>query len=174
MLDRPMVLHLAREWDFSETADWIESVDTATYGRLIFQGPEVIEDDRADQEIENGLDNQDIKGSLSNQVDENDAMNETDEINLTDMAMDNLRGTMQDLITNLGKHAILTIADTYETERMGVLFAPSRKNVIDAERNALIRNLGQASTLWLQLEKAMTEVQRGVGSLQFLIDPENN
>lgn len=28
MLDRPMVLGLAREWDFNETAAWIESVDT--------------------------------------------------------------------------------------------------------------------------------------------------
>jgi hypothetical protein len=33
MLDRPMVLQLAREWNLTETADWIERVDTNTYGR---------------------------------------------------------------------------------------------------------------------------------------------
>ena len=37
MFDRPTVLGLAREWDFTETADRIESVDTGTYGRLIFR-----------------------------------------------------------------------------------------------------------------------------------------
>lgn len=88
--------------------------------------------------------------------------------------MDNVRGNMHDLITSLGKQATLTIADTCETEQMGVLFNPSRLNIINAERNALIRNLGQASSLWLQLEDAMTEVQRGIGSLQYMIDPENN
>ncbi|MGN6483783.1 MAG: DUF5049 domain-containing protein, partial [Thermomicrobiales bacterium] len=35
MLDRLVVLQLAREWDLTETADWIERVDSATYGRLI-------------------------------------------------------------------------------------------------------------------------------------------
>lgn len=44
MLDRPMVLQLAREWEFEATADWIESVDTRTYGELIFKGPIVIDD----------------------------------------------------------------------------------------------------------------------------------
>lgn len=183
MLDRPMVINLAREWDFTETADWIESVDTGTYGRLIFQGPEVIEDDLGNQVInndqsnqvnENELPRQAIEDDLGNQVDQNDAINETNEIDLTDMAMDNVRGNMHDLITNLGKQATLTIADTYETEQMGVLFDPSRRDVINAERNALIRNLGQASSLWLQLEGTMIEVQRGVGSLQYLTDPENN
>jgi len=55
-----------------------------------------------------------------------------------------------------------------------VMVNPSRNNLITAERQALIRNLGQASNLWLQLDEAMTEVQRGIGSLQYLIDPENN
>jgi hypothetical protein len=168
MLDRPVVLHLAREWDFTATADWIERVDTGTYGRLILQGPEVVEDDRADQQIENDLDNQDIEITPSEDVDEDDV------IDVTEMAIDRVRGTMQDLLANLGKHAILTIADTYETQRMGVMVNPSRNNLITTERNALIRNLGQASSLWLQLDEAMTEAERGIGSLQYLIDPENN
>lgn len=44
MLDRPMVLQLAREWDFDATVDWIESVDRRTYGELIFKGPIIIDD----------------------------------------------------------------------------------------------------------------------------------
>lgn len=47
MLDRPMVLQLAREWEFGATADWIESVDTRTYGELIFKGPSVIYDEQS-------------------------------------------------------------------------------------------------------------------------------
>lgn len=45
MLDRPMVINLAREWEFNATANWIESVDTRTYGELIFKGPIVIDDE---------------------------------------------------------------------------------------------------------------------------------
>lgn len=45
MLDRPMVINLAREWEFDATADWIESVDTRTYAELIFKGPIVIDDE---------------------------------------------------------------------------------------------------------------------------------
>lgn len=58
MLDRPMVLNLAREWGFPETADWIESVDTGTYGRLIFQGPEVIESELVEQDVDYHLPSQ--------------------------------------------------------------------------------------------------------------------
>lgn len=39
MLDRPMVLRLAHEWDFQATAEWIEGNDLRTYGQLIFNGP---------------------------------------------------------------------------------------------------------------------------------------
>lgn len=52
MLDRPMVLNLAREWDLNETADWIESVDTGTYGRLILLGPDVIGDESLDEKLD--------------------------------------------------------------------------------------------------------------------------
>lgn len=162
MLDRPMVLNLAREWNFTETADWIEGVDTRTYGRLIFQGPEVIEGDPTNQAIES---------ESSSKVVDNDGGNESD---VLDQALDNERAKMHSVITYLGKQASLTITDTYETELMGVLFDPSRRDLIVAERTALIRSLGQASTLWLQLEETMHEVQRGIGSLQYLIDPENN
>ena len=52
MLDRPMVLALAREWDLNDTADWIESVDTGTYGRLILLGADVIGDESLDEKLD--------------------------------------------------------------------------------------------------------------------------
>jgi hypothetical protein len=165
MLDRPMVLNLAREWGFPETANWIEDAGTATYAQLIFHGPEVIED--------NPTEPGNI-GELPDQHSEDELPTPDDEISLTEIAFENVRRDMHDLITTLGKQAIMTIADTHETEHMGVMFPPSRRDVIHSERNALIRNLGQASSLWLQLEKSMIEVQRGVGSLQYLVEPENN
>lgn len=165
MLDRPMVLNLAWEWDFTETAKWIESVGTATYAELIFKGPEVVEDDPAEP----------INfGELPDQHSEDGLPTPDDEISLTEIAFENVRRDMHDLITTLGKQAVMTIADTHETEHMGVMFPPSRRDVIHAERDALIRNMGQAASLWLELEKSMIEVQRGVGSLQYLVDPENN
>lgn len=174
MLDRPTVLHLAREWDFPETADWIESVDTGTYGRLILQRPGIIEDDRVDQQIETDPDDQDNEPSPADAVDGDEAFDKTHDFDVTEMVMDHVRESMRDLLATLGKHAIFTIAETYETQRMGVLVNPSHNDLITRERDVLIRNLGHASSLWLQLDAAMSEVQRGIGSLQYLIDPENN
>lgn len=51
MLDRPVVLELAREWGFDATADWIEEVGSRTYAELIFSGPIVI-DDEPDEGLE--------------------------------------------------------------------------------------------------------------------------
>lgn len=156
MLDRPMVLNLAKEWGFAETAEWIESVDTGTYGRLIFQGPEIMENEPSDHAVEP------------------DASDQANELDVLSQAWDHERTRVQDIITTLGKRAILTIADTYETEQMGVLFDSPFLPQISAEREALVRNLGEASRLWLQLQESMSEVGRGIASLQFLIDPENN
>lgn len=165
MLDRPMVLNLAKEWDFNDTADWIERVDTGTYGRLIFQGPEVIENDPT---------NHAIKSESSSQVVENDAVSDANEIDRLNQVMDDEKAVMHDVITKLGKLAALTIADTYETELMGVLIDSPRIPAINVERNALIRNLAEASNLWLQLDETMSEIQRGIESLRYMIDPENN
>src|SRR5690554_3347191 len=49
MLDRPVVLELAREWGLTDLADWIERVDTGTYGQLIIQGADIIETDPTTQ-----------------------------------------------------------------------------------------------------------------------------
>jgi hypothetical protein len=165
MLDRPVVLHLAREWDLAETANWIERVDTGTYGRLILQGPDVIESDLSDQSTENGPINQADERDLTGHVIGNDLANQ---------AIDIEQGPWHDVILDLGKRASLTIADTYETELMSVLFDPSRRAQINLERNALIRNLAEASNLELQLEEMMSEIQRAIESLQYMIDPENN
>jgi len=89
-------------------------------------------------------------------------------------AIDVERAKMTDAITNLSKLATLTIADTYSTEDIGVVFAPGYQEQIIAERNRLNQNLGEVSRLWTELNVTISEVQRGVGSLQFMIDPENN
>lgn len=156
MLDRPIVLTLAKEWGFTETVEWIESVDTGTYGRLIFQGPDIVENEQTDLAAEP------------------DAMNQTNEFDVLHQAWSHERARVQDIITALGKQAILTIADTYEIEHMGVLIDSPFLPQINAERDALVRNLGAASSLWLELQVSISEVERGIGSLQFLIDPENN
>lgn len=43
MLDRRTVLHLAKEWGFDATAQWIETAARSTYAGLIFNGPRVID-----------------------------------------------------------------------------------------------------------------------------------
>lgn len=156
MLDRPIVLNLAKEWGFAETAEWIESVDTGIYGRLIFQGPAIMENEPMDHTVEQ------------------DAIEQANELDVFNHAWDHERARVQDIITGLGKQAILTIADTYEIEKMGVLIDSPFLPQIIAERETLVRNLGEASTLWLQLQESMSKVERGVGSLRFLIDSENN
>lgn len=105
---------------------------------------------------------------------EQDAINPDNEFDLLRQVLDYEQARMQDIIGALGKRAILTIADTYEIERMGVLSNSPRLPQIDAERNGLLRNIGEASALWLRLEETIGEVERGIGSLQYLIDPENN
>lgn len=52
MLDRPVVLQLAIEWNLTETADWIEGANTETYAHLIFKGPEVIESETLDEKLD--------------------------------------------------------------------------------------------------------------------------
>lgn len=174
MLDRPVVLEMAREWGLADTADWIEQADTGTYGRLILLGPDVVDDDQTDRQAETDLHSQDIQPALSEAIDEHEVIDVTNHMDVTEMAMDHVRATMQELLSTLGKQAVLNIADTYETQRMGVMVNPSRNELISRERDALIRNLGEASRLWQQLDQAMTGVERGIGSLQYLIDPENN
>ena len=89
-------------------------------------------------------------------------------------AMDNERIKLQDAIVTLSKIATLTVADTYSTEDMGVVFATGYWEQIVAERIRLNETLGDVSRLWGELNIAVNELQRGVGSLQYLIDPENN
>jgi hypothetical protein len=142
----------------TEIAEWIERVDTGTYGRLILQGPDIIETDLTDQVGENEPITQDDEGDitrLSQEIDEEGA-------------------NQRKVIATLGKQASLTIADTYDTELISVLIGSPRLHEINAERTELIRNLAEAVSLSLQLEEIMNEVERGIRSLQYIIDPENN
>lgn len=156
MLDRPVVLNLAKEWGFPETAEWIERVDTKTYARLIFEGPEV---------IESGKDPQ---------VAENDPLDQLNIIDILSRAIDDERAKMRDIIAMLGRQAVVTLAETYETDLMGVLIDSPHEPLINVERTALIARLAETSSLWQQFDEVMREVQRGIGSLQYLIDPENS
>jgi hypothetical protein len=52
MLERPVVLSLARAWDLQDTADWIESIDTGTYERPILRGPDVIGNEPLDDKLD--------------------------------------------------------------------------------------------------------------------------
>lgn len=52
MLDRTMVLNLARELDLNDIADWIEGVDNDTYERLIRLGPDVIGEESLDEKLD--------------------------------------------------------------------------------------------------------------------------
>lgn len=52
ILDHSMVLDLAREWDLNDTAEWIESVDSGTYERLILLGPDIIGDESLDEKLD--------------------------------------------------------------------------------------------------------------------------
>lgn len=89
-------------------------------------------------------------------------------------AIDNERIKLRDAIVSLSKIATLTIADTYSAEVMGVVFALGHHEQVVAERIRLTERLGDIAKLWGELYHTIDEVQRGIGSLQYLIDPENN
>lgn len=44
MENRNLVIALASEWEYDETADWIESIDERVYGKLITERPTLIDD----------------------------------------------------------------------------------------------------------------------------------
>lgn len=88
--------------------------------------------------------------------------------------IDDERVKLRDAIANLSKIATLTVADTYATEEMGVMFAPGYQEQIADERNRLNQRLGELANQWEELNSTISEVQRAVGSLQYMIDPENN
>lgn len=93
---------------------------------------------------------------------------------MLNQAMDDERVKLRDAITSISKIATLTVADTYATEDMGVEFAPDRQEVIHAERSRLNQSLGELAKQWGDLSSTIEEVQRTVGSLQYMIDPESN
>jgi hypothetical protein len=172
MLDRLVVLQLAREWDLTETADWIERVDSANYRRLIFQGPEIIEEsldeklDRLDREYD-----EERRGFWEGIEPSPAAAQEADSLS-QDTTPD--RASMRSTLVELGKRASLAMADSYETEEMGVLMDESLRASINAERVALISTLIEASNLEDQLTESLQEVQRRIDKLTYLLDPENH
>jgi len=137
MLDRPTVLILAREWGLTETADWIESVDKGTYGRLILFGPEILD------------------------AEEPETGEPSEEPNI------------HRVIIGLGRRASSVIATSYETEEMNAPIDPDSLVRIDIERRMLNQNLAEVAKLRMQLDESLTDIERGIKTLQDLIDPEN-
>ncbi|MCO5215507.1 MAG: hypothetical protein M9934_07175 [Thermomicrobiales bacterium] len=88
--------------------------------------------------------------------------------------MDSERIKLRDAFVRLSMVGTLTVADTYSTEEMGVEFSTERGEQIQAERDRLNQTLGDVSRQWAELNGTLSELQRGVGSIQYLIDPENN
>lgn len=76
-----------------------------------------------------------------------------------------------DTILSLGQYAALTVVDSYAAEEMGRLGNPSQRATATHERDRLIRNLAKASKLQQELESTMREVERGIDSLNEMIDP---
>lgn len=101
-------------------------------------------------------------------------MEQFERLDPNEVTSNRFRKQMRTLVADLGKQATLTLADLYATEDMGVEFSSSNQETIAAERDALMRNIGQATALWLQLEALLVETERGIGSLQYLLDPESN
>lgn len=172
MLDRPVVLRLAREWNLPETAEWIERVDTGTYGRLILIGPEIIEEETLDEKLDRYDREYDEERRGFWEGIESSAAKPLKEEPLSHITTPD-RPTMQTTLVQLGHLAAITLADTYDTEEMGVLFGSSLER-LTAERTNLLRNLTEAANLAAQLEETLNAIEQGIASLQSLIDPENN
>ncbi|MGC4104893.1 MAG: DUF5049 domain-containing protein [Thermomicrobiales bacterium] len=172
MLDRPVVLQLAREWDLTETADWIDHADTQTYARLIFQGPEVVGEETLDEKLDRMDREYDEERRGFWEGTEPSPATTVEDVPAPRSATPE-RMPMCSTLVQLGHLAALTLADTYDTEAIGVLFGVSLDR-INAERTILLRNLVEAANLGAQLEETVTAIERGIELLQNLIDPENN
>jgi hypothetical protein len=171
MLDRPVVLSLAREWNLTETADWIEQADTETYGRLVLFGPEVVGEETLDEKLDR-MDREYDEERRGFWEGETPSPTTTLEDVPAHQGTTPERMAVRSTLVQLGHLAAVTLADTYETEAMGVLFGVSLDRIA-TERTNLLRNLVEAANLGAQLEETLTEIERGIASLRSLIDPEN-
>lgn len=69
--------------------------------------------------------------------------------------IEDARSDFYGTILSLGQYAAITVADTYAAEEMGKLGSPPRRAVATHERDKLIRNLAEASTLRQRLDAKM-------------------
>lgn len=157
-------MQLAQEWDLEATASWIEGTDSETYGRMIIYGPDVVQDETSvEGQSQNSSDTELPDYLIDNVI----------PVPPSEEFMEQSRENMRDIIIELSKRATLTIADTYATEQMDVPIDRESRMLIASERTRLNQNLAEAAKLWSELEEIMAAVERGTGSLQRLIDPEN-
>lgn len=80
---------------------------------------------------------------------------------------------LYDIVLSLGQFASLAVVESYAAEEMGRLGNPTQRALATHERNRLIQNLAEASALWLQLEETATDVERGIETVEAMIDPDN-
>lgn len=77
----------------------------------------------------------------------NEALDDASPAEKVNQAMNDERAKMRDAVVELSKIATLTIADTYSTEDMGVVFAPGYQEQVVAERIRLTESLGDVARL---------------------------
>lgn len=197
MLNKSTVLELAREWEFHDTADWIENADTRTYAQLIFHGPEVVTDSDMTHQMAGAWESNTSPGFLDGEVDrllpdqnENPEPERQEEVHDSEdlskvegidekakrasEAIDQIRRDAGQLISELSILSLSAMTDSLALEQRGSGLTHGDRKTIEFERNALLRNLGQVGTSWHQLEEALIEINRGIGSLQYLSNRENS
>lgn len=171
MLDRPTVQLLAWEWGFEATAEWLELIDSRTYGRLIFQGPDVIDDDTLDEPPDENEREDEEPQELREGTERLTYPSPDDDPDNHDTTPKRLPS--RDTLVQLGKRASLAIADSYETEGLGVLINEGHRAALISERTALMQNLAEAANLEFQLRATIGDIYQGIETVLAMIDPEN-
>lgn len=170
MLDRPTVLNLAKEWNFNETADWIESVDRGVYGRLIMYGPDSIGEESLDEKLERMDSEYDDERRTFWESTETPEVPAKEESQPED---DGLHEAVADSekLARLVKRAALVIADSYETKESGVLISEWQKIALNPERTQLMQNLAEAASTDSELHEAIWDIHKSMDRVRARMPP---
>lgn len=171
MLDRTTVHQLAQDWELDETALWLETTDSGTYGRLIMYGPEVVEDEPLDHTLDRMDRAYDEQRREFWEGTEVPSETTPEELPMDTMTSPEYNAT-RNALAQLGKRASLVIADSYETEESGVLLNETHRTVLSQERTRLMQNLAEAARLASELEEVIAAIYQGTDTVLAMIDPE--
>lgn len=170
MLDRPEVLNLAREWNLDDAADWIESVDHGTYGRLIMYGPDVIGEESLDEKLDR----------MDREYDDERRPfwegTETPEVSIPEEPQpedDGLHEAVADRekLARLGRRVSLVMADSYETEESGVFIGEWQRTALNSERTRLMQNLADVASLDSELHETILEIHQSMDRVRARTPP---